>query len=516
MPAGLDRQRGYGRQGGRVTAVELDGIWKRFPGVIANAGASLTVRSGTVHAVLGENGAGKTTLMNVLAGVYKADEGHVRLDGVEQNFSKPADAIAAGVGMVYQEFRLIPTFTVAENVALGAAPRIIAKAAIESQVAELAERFGLHTEPSKEIWQLSMGERQRVEILKALWRDAKVLILDEPTAVLTPAEADELGRITSAMAAEGRSLIFISHKLDEVKAFCDEATVLRGGKTVASSLAVDDLDAGRMAELMVGQATEVSQRRVRTTAVGEQVLEVEHLTVHDIHGRAVVNDVSILVGRGEIVGIAGVAGNGQRPLADAIAGLTPATSGVVSITHTDVSAFPPSERNARGLAYVPEDRIGVGLAPRMDVVENAMMRSYKTLGSGPLIDRAAAVERAKSLVERYNVKIGHLDSPLAGLSGGNLQRLLVGRELDDEPVVLIAAQPTRGLDVQGVAAIQEILVEQASDGVGILLISEDLEELFALSDRLLVMHEGKVSQEFDPDVASRQEVGAAMAGAGVH
>lgn len=499
-----------------MTAVELDGIWKRFPGVIANAGASLSVASGTVHAVLGENGAGKTTLMNVLAGVYKADEGTVKLDGVEQNFTKPADAIAAGVGMVYQEFRLIPTFTVAENVALGAAPRIIAKAAIEQQVAELAERFGLHTEPGKAVWQLSMGERQRVEILKALWRNAKVLILDEPTAVLTPAEADELGRITAAMAAEGRSVIFISHKLDEVKSFCDEATILRGGKTVASSLPVSDLDAARMAELMVGEATIVSERRVRTTAVGELVLGVEDLVVHDIHGRAVVDGVSFTVGRGEIVGIAGVAGNGQRPLADAIAGLSSATSGSVSITHTDISKLAPSERNARGLAYVPEDRVGVGLAPRMNVVENAMMRNYRTLGGGPLIDRTQAQERAEALIENFSIKVAKLDVPLAGLSGGNLQRLLVGRELDDEPVVLIAAQPTRGLDVQGVKAIQQILVAQASDGVGIVLISEDLEELFALSDRLLVMHEGKVVNEFDPDTATRTEVGAAMAGAGVH
>ncbi len=496
-----------------MTAVELDGIWKRFPGVIANAGASLTVRSGTVHAVLGENGAGKTTLMNVLAGVYKADEGAVRLDGTEQHFTKPADAIAAGVGMVYQEFRLIPTFTVAENVALGAAPRIVAKSAVEQQVADLAERFGLHTEPGREVWQLSMGERQRVEILKALWRDARVLILDEPTAVLTPDEAKELGRITSSMAAEGRSVIFISHKLDEVKAFCDEATVLRGGKTVANSLAVDDLDAARMAELMVGEATAVSQRRVRTTTVGELVLGVEGLVVHDIHGRAVVDGVSFTVGRGEIVGIAGVAGNGQRPLADAIAGLLWTTAGSVALTHTDVSAMTASERNARGLAYVPEDRIGVGLAPRMNVVDNAMMRNYRTLGAGPLVDRGQATSRATSLIETYNIKVAKLDAPLAGLSGGNLQRLLVGRELDDEPVVLIAAQPTRGLDVQGVKAIQDILVEQASDGVGIVLISEDLEELFALSDRLLVMHEGRVSREFDPDTATRADVGAAMAGA---
>ena len=497
-------------------AVELQGIWKRFPGVIANAGANLKVRTGQVHAILGENGAGKTTLMNVLAGVYQADEGNVLLDGVEHRFSKPADAIAAGVGMVYQEFRLIPTFTVAENVALGAAPRLITKSALEEQVAELAEEFGLATEPGREIWQLSMGERQRVEILKALWRDAKVLILDEPTAVLTPAEADELGSITKKMAEDGRSIIFISHKLDEVKRFCDEATVLRAGKSVAESLSVRDLDAARMGELMVGEATAVSQRRTRSTAIEDRaVLLVSEMWVHDIHGRAVVDGVSLQVNAGEILGVAGVAGNGQRPLADAIAGLMKAEVSYVEVNSVDVSSFSPRARNRAGLAYVPEDRIGVGLAPRMNVVENAMMRNYNELGSGLFVDRSAAEAQAEALVEQYNVKVGQMGAPLAGLSGGNLQRLLVGRELESEPAALIAAQPTRGLDVQGVAAIQKILEHHAASGVGIMLISEDLEELFALSDRLLVMHEGQIVAEFDPDQATRQEVGAAMAGAHV-
>ena len=496
-----------------MTAVELEGIWKRFPGVIANAGASLTVISGSVHAVLGENGAGKTTLMNVLAGVYAPDEGTVRIDGVEQRFANPAAAIAARVGMVYQEFRLIPSFTVAENVALGASSKVVAKGKIESQVGELAERFGLATEPDRQIWQLSMGERQRVEILKALWRDAKVLILDEPTAVLTPDEANELGRITRTMAEQGRSIIFISHKLDEVKSFCDEATVLRGGKTVARSLPVKTLDAGRMAELMVGEATAVSERRVRTTEIGDTVLSVKDLSVQDVHGRTVVNNVSLDVKAGQIIGVAGVAGNGQRPLADAIAGLRATIAGSIRVNSVDVSRLSPGKRNESGLAYVPEDRIGVGLAPRMDAVENAMMRNYKTLGKGSFVDRGAAKAQAESLIDRYQIKVGKIDAPLAGLSGGNLQRLLVGRELDGEPSVLIAAQPTRGLDVQGVAAIQKILVEQAASGVGILLISEDLEELFALSDQIVVMHEGAIGNTFDPDSATRQAVGQAMAGA---
>ncbi len=278
-----------------MLAVELTEIWKRFPGVIANAGASLSVQPGSVHAVLGENGAGKTTLMNVLAGVYRPDEGSVRLYGEDQRFSSPADAINAGVAMVHQEFRLIPTFTVAENVALGSSPLILRKREIEQQVSDLAERFGLQTEPGREVWNLSMGERQRVEILKALWRDAKILILDEPTAVLTPDEADELGRIVAAMAADGRSIIFISHKLGEVTRFCDQATVLRGGATVAKSLPVETLDAAMLAELMVGESTAVSQRRVRKNPAqpDHSALTVEDLTVRDIHGIATVNGVSL-------------------------------------------------------------------------------------------------------------------------------------------------------------------------------------------------------------------------------
>jgi len=496
-------------------AVELDNIWKRFPGVIANAGANLRVRPGTVHAVLGENGAGKTTLMNVLAGVYQPDDGVVRLHGEPQRFSGPAAAIAAGVGMVYQEFRLIPRFTVAENVVLGAGPAVIRKRAIEDEVAALADRFGLQTTPDREVWQLSMGERQRVEILKALWRDAQVLILDEPTAVLTPQEADELGRIVAAMADDGRSVIFISHKLDEVQAFCSEATVLRNGATVAGSLAVEDLDGARLAELMVGEATEVSQRRIRVSALSAEVaLEVRDLTVHDNHRRRVVDNVSLQVRAGEIVGIAGVAGNGQRPLADAVAGLTSATSSSISLAGTEVSSLSARQRNDAGLAYVPEDRLGVGLAPRLNVIENSVMRSYRRHDSGMFLDRDALRAETDQLVQDYNVKVGEIDGPIAALSGGNLQRLLVGRELASGPTVLLAAQPTRGLDVQGVAAIQEILVSQSQSGVGILLISEDLEELLALSDRLLVMHEGRVVASFDPETASRTDVGAAMAGVG--
>ena len=493
-------------------AVELDGIWKRFPGVIANAGASLTVRPGTVHAVLGGNGAGKTTLMNCLAGVYLPDEGTVRIDGEEVRFSSPADALSAGIGMVHQEFRLVPTFTVAENVVLGAAPSVLDMAEINEQVAALADRFGFEAEPTRPIWQLSMGERQRVEILKALWRDAKVLILDEPTAVLTPQEAVELGAVLRQMVSEGRSVIFISHNLDEVTAFCDEATVLRDGKTVASSVPIAEVDAGQLADLMVGSIS-VQQVAPRAATPGEVVLAVDHVTVIDSRGITAVDDMSLNVRSGEIVGIAGVAGNGQRQLTDTIAGLDVARVGTVTISGRDVTTFTTRQRVDAGLAYVPEDRLGVGLAPKLPITHNAVMRGYRTMRRGPMLSWDKARAYATGLIEKFEVKIGRMESPMASLSGGNLQRLLLGRELSDDPRVLVASQPTRGLDVAGVAAIQNLLLEQRDTGAGVLMVSEDLDELLALADRIIVMSEGQIAGEFDPKQASRTEIGEAMMGA---
>lgn len=492
-------------------AVELTGIWKRFPGVIANAGTELKVKRGSIHAVLGENGAGKSTLMNVLAGVYRPEEGDVRLHGERKVFFGPSDALAAGVGMVHQEFRLVPTFTVAENVVLGSADRIIDMADVEQRVGELAERFALDVDPQRPVWQLSMGERQRVEILKALWRDAEVLILDEPTAVLTPAEAEELGDIIRRMADEGRSIIFISHKLHEVKEFCDEATVLRGGKTVAASLAVADLEPRQLAELMVGSETEAAERP-EPLEPGEELLAVRSVNALGNRGLPALTDLSLTVRSGEIVGIAGVAGNGQRELADVIAGLRETTSGSVTLLGQDVTSAPPLERFRAGLSYVPEDRLGVGLAPQLTVTDNAILRGYRDHRKGPLI----AFDRAKAfcadIVERFNVKTGSLDQKIAGLSGGNLQRLLVGRELTAGPRVVVASQPTRGLDVAGVKAIQELLIDARNNGVAVLMISEDLDELLAISDRIVVMHEGRIAAEFDGATADRSEIGVAMAG----
>ena len=492
-------------------AVDLIDIWKRFPGVVANAGATLQVKQGSIHAVLGENGAGKSTLMNVLAGMYRPDSGEIRIGGSQFWFRSPSDALAAGIGMVHQEFKLVPSFTVAENVVLGSADRIIRRSSIESQVETLAKQFGLNIDPARPVWQLSMGERQRVEILKTLWRNAQILIMDEPTAVLTPGEAEELGSVLREMANTGRSVIFISHKLHEVKEFSDEATVLREGKTVAASLRVEDTDTSKLAGLMVGSSP-VTTDRPPDREHGPSLLEVRGLEALDDRYLSAVRDFNLDVHSGEIVGIAGVSGNGQRELAQAIAGLRPVKSGTITINGDDLTHALPVERFRAGLGYVPEDRLGVGLAPRLSVIENAILRNYKQLRQGPLLVEEKMSTYCEDIVNKFGVRTGPLNEPIAGLSGGNLQRLLVGRELSGEPKVLVAAQPTRGLDVQGVKAIQDLLIAERAAGVAVLLISEDLDELLTLSDRLLVMHSGKIVGEFDPMNAERQDIGAAMAG----
>ncbi len=493
-------------------AVWLRGIDKQFPGVIACAGADLRVRPGTIHALLGENGAGKTTMVNVLAGVYRPDVGEVWVSGRRRFFQSPADAIQAGVGMVYQEFRLVPTLTVAENIVLGAAPRLLRGSEIEQRVAELSATYGLAADPARPVWQLSMGERQRVEILKALWRNASVLVMDEPTAVLTPGEAAELGSTLQAMASEGRSVIYISHKLDQVVAFCDEATVLRRGKTVATVDNLDDVDLHELAEMMVGSSQSGALGRPPPGETGHEVLRLQGIHAVGDRGLPALTDIDLTVRSGEIVGIVGVSGNGQKELAEVISGLRPPAEGQVAVKGQDVTEASPSDRYRLGLAYVPEDRLGMGLAPKMSVVDNSVVRSYRSQRRGVFLSMSRCLEFCRGLVERFGVRVGRLNDPIAGLSGGNLQRLLLGRELAGQPSVLVAAQPSRGLDVQGVAAIQGHLVDQRAGGVGVLLISEDLDELLALSDRLLVMFEGRIVGEYGPDVTPRTILGAAMSG----
>ena len=490
-------------------SVELTDIRKTFPGVVANAGVELAVRRRSIHALLGENGAGKSTLMNILAGVYRPDSGEVKIHGLPHQFRNPADALSAGVGMVHQEFRLIPSFSVAENIVLGSAPSIINNRQVENDVEDMARKYGLKVDPAQPLWQLSMGERQKVEILKVLWRDAQVLILDEPTTVLTPSEVDELGEILRRMANDGRSIIFISHKLHEVSGICDEATVLRQGETVAGSLDMATTDQNELARLMVGSSPAIAARPATATP-GKPLLELQNLSAMGDRGVDAFSDVNFQIHSGEIVGIAGVAGNGQRELADVIAGLRPSNNGTLLMDGTDITAVSAHRRFQSGLAYIPEDRLGVGLAPRLSITDNAILRVYRQQRRGPFIIAEKALSYCADLVKRFGVRSGDPDGPIAALSGGNLQRLLVGRELDGKPSVVIASQPTRGLDVQGVKAIQDLLLDQRNSGAAVMMISEDLDELLTLTDRLLVMEGGIIRGEFDPRTVSRHEVGIAM------
>ena len=354
-----------------------------------------------------------------------------------------------------------------------------------------------------------MGERQKVEILKVLWRDAQVLILDEPTTVLTPSEVDELGEILRRMANDGRSIIFISHKLHEVSGICDEATVLRQGETVAGSLDMATTDQNELARLMVGSSPAIAARPAAATP-GKPLLELQNLSAMGDRGVDAFSDVNFQIHSGEIVGIAGVAGNGQRELADVIAGLRPSNNGTLIMDGTDITTVSAHRRFQSGLAYIPEDRLGVGLAPRLSITDNAILRVYRQQRRGPFIVAEKALSYCADLVKRFGVRSGDPDGPIAALSGGNLQRLLVGRELDGKPSVVVASQPTRGLDVQGVKAIQDLLLDQRNSGAAVMMISEDLDELLTLTDRLLVMEGGVIRGEFDPRTVSRHEVGMAM------
>jgi simple sugar transport system ATP-binding protein len=421
--------------------------------------------------------------------------------------------------MVHQHFRLVPPFTVAENVVLGDRRHdgrhvILNQRAIERRVVELGKRYSLAVDPRARIWQLSVGEQQRVEILKALYREARILILDEPTAVLTPQEADALFETLHAMAAEGRTVIFISHKLNEVKAVADRVTVLRGGRSVAT-VDTDGATSRELAALMVGRQVELAARVERAAPHGPNVaLDVEGLRVRGDRGGDAVKDVSLVVRHGEIVGVAGVAGNGQRELAEAITGIRPPAGGSVSVDGRKLRASDPRSAIAAGVAHVPEDRLGTAVAPSRSISENAVLKSYrgKSVSWGPIVLWPSVHRHARELITRYSVATPGPHLRARDLSGGNLQKLVLGREFEGKPRVLIAASPTRGLDVGAIETVHAYLRQAAEEAVAVLLISEDLDEILALSDRVLVMYEGELTGEFDPASATVEEIGLAMAG----
>jgi simple sugar transport system ATP-binding protein len=499
--------------------LEMRGITKRFPGVLANDRVDFDVLPGEIHTLLGENGAGKSTLMRILYGLYRQDAGQVLLHGEPVEISGPADAIAHGVGMIHQHFMLVPTLTVAENVALGLRSSrgpLTDLDAVSRRIEELAEAYRLRVDPRALVWQLAVGERQRIEIIKALYRDASLLVLDEPTAVLTPQEVDDLFVTLRRMAEDGRGLIFISHKLREVLAISDRITVLRAGRVTGHTTPAET-DREELAHLMVGRAVKLVPDRPPISR-GEVRLAVTGLRVTGDRGTDAVRSLDLEAVGGEILGIAGVSGNGQRELAEAIAGLRPVAGGTVTVDGKDVTGRDPSSVRAAGLAYIPEERMRDGVIGEFTVTENLILVDHTATRfiRGRWFLRFGAIkEWCGELIRRYAVKTPRLDTPTRNLSGGNIQKLILARELSQDPVtVLLACQPTRGVDIGASEYIHAQLVEQRERGVAIVVVSEDLDEVLALSDRIAVMYEGQVVAVVDAADAVREQLGLLMAGSG--
>ncbi len=499
---------------GEPLAVELRNVDKAFYGVKANDNVSFELARGEVHALLGENGAGKSTLCSILAGLYRPDAGEMWFEGKPALFKTPKDALAAGVGMVYQHFRLVSNLTVAENLALGHHDQGVRldQKELARAAEELGERYDLAVDPTARIWQLSVGEQQRVEILKLLYRDAKILILDEPTAVLTPQEGQALFKTMRQLAGEGRSIIFVSHKLDEVKQVSDRVTVLRNGKTVGG-VATKDADARELARMMVGRDLELPTRSA-SAPPGEVMFSVSDVRVLSDRGLEAVRGVSFEVRAGEIVGIAGVSGNGQRELAQGLVGLRRLTAGRVEIDGEDVTSDTVLERIDKGLAYVPQSRLGMGLAPGLTTEENLALKAFRRppYSRGRTLVASAFRDEGARQIEQYDIRGVRPGLPIRLLSGGNLQKALLAREVELEPKVLILRSPTRGLDVGATEAVRNQILAEGVRGTAVLLISEDLDELMALADRLLVIYEGEIVGEMQTEEATSERLGLLMAG----
>ena len=496
--------------------LELRGITKRFPGVVANDNVNLSLNTGEVLSLIGENGAGKSTLMSVLYGMYKPDEGQIVIDGTELVFTSPADAIAAGIGMVHQHFMLVPVFTVAENVVLGVEPTgTLGKLNIDEarrMVREISDKYNLDLDPDAVIEDLPVGVQQRVEIVKVLLRDAKVVVFDEPTAVLTPSEIIEFFEIVKTLVSAGRGVVFITHKLKEALNIADRIAVLRRGKVVGE---VDPKTAteSHIAEMMVGRPVQLTVEK-NSAEAGDVVLKVTDLTVLDADGRTHVEKVSFEVHAGEIVGIAGVQGNGQTELVEALTGLRKATSGVIALDGKDLTHSNPRERHQMGMAHIPEDRQRQGLVGGLSVAENLVLTRYHDdqFSHGVIVEWDAADAMAETLIGEYDIRTPNKETGVGTLSGGNQQKVIVARELSRDLRLTIAAQPTRGVDVGSIEYIHSRIVKERDAGTAVLIVSTELEEVMALSDRLLVMYRGKVVAELDPKKVTPMEVGLYMAG----
>ncbi|MBN9016079.1 MAG: ABC transporter ATP-binding protein [Rhizobiales bacterium] len=498
-----------------AAALEVRGIVKRYGALVANAGVDLVVERGEIHGIMGENGAGKSTLMNILYGVTQPDAGEIRLGGELVRLRSPLDAIRNGLGMVHQAFRLFDSLSVWENIVFGREPVrgwVVDGRTARATVAELAERFSLSVNVDARVGDLSVGVRQRVEILKALYREARILILDEPTAVLTPREADALADVMRALVADGRSILFVTHKLREVLDVTDRITVMRHG-AVSARLETARTSEQEVVRAMVGRAVSLDIQRP-DVATGDVILEVDRLSVKVEHGHSAVSDAGLTVRAGEIVGIAGVAGNGQSELIEAIAGLRRHAGGTIRLRGTEIGGLSVGARRRLGFAYIPEDRATVGTAGRASAAENLILgfqrrREFQRWGH---LLHARVLSWAQRLIVRYDVRIRDAQTPVDTLSGGNLQKVVVARELEHQAALIIAEQPTRGVDIGAIEFIHRKLLEERARGRAILLVSAELSEILALSDRILVIYEGRIVANLPSREASEERIGSLLAG----
>jgi simple sugar transport system ATP-binding protein len=497
------------------TAVSMKNITKRFPGIIASNKVNFDVKIGEIHALLGENGAGKSTLMSILAGLYQPDEGEIFIRGKKVRIRSPKEAIELGIGMVHQHFMLVETNNVTENIVLGHKnlgffPDM---KKLNSEINALSEKYGLPVDPQAKIWQLSVGEQQRVEILKVLYRGANILIMDEPTAVLTPQESAELFKTMKKMTEEGHSIIFISHKLDEVMAISDRITILRGG-TFVNTVPTCSIDKKELAKMMVGRDVMSVTERAEGIKERQEILKANSLCAMNDKGMEALKDITFSIYSGEILGIAGVAGNGQGELSEVLSGLRKITSGNIQLSGEDITKSSARDLIDRGVSYVPADRLGVGLVPNLDACDNIILKNYRKppVGEGIFLSRPAIEHLLEKMISDYEIKIPDRNAPVRLLSGGNLQKLLLARELEGDPKLIISVYPARGLDIGATEFVHKVILKQRERGASVLLVSEDLDELITLSDRIAVIYEGKIMGILPREDFNKESFGLMMAG----